>query len=291
MTRALVLMAALIVLQAPASAPQKTVFRSGVQTVVLHATVRGEDGRLVPDLDQGAFEVRDEGRPVDITVFSNDPQPITVALLLDMSGSMVGHFLRVREATRHFIGALHDDDRVRIGTFGVEVALSPWLTGDKAILRRIVNEELWPGGSTPLWEAVHAAMDSLEQESGRRVILTLSDGVDAGDIPGMEGSSGKARERAESDGFMVYAIGVEGSPLDHGITALAERTGGGYFKLDAGADLSATFVQVVEELRHQYVLGFAPPKADGRMHDVDVRITRPGMNVRARKNYRAPGGR
>jgi Ca-activated chloride channel homolog len=289
MARGLVLIAALILLLAPASAQQKTVFRSGVQTVVLHATVRRDDGRLVPDLEQDAFEVRDEGRKVDITVFSNDPQPITVALLLDMSGSMVRHFLRVRESTKHFIDALHKDDRVRIGTFGVEVALNPWLTDDKAILRRIVNEELWPGGGTPLWEAVHAAMDSLEHESGRRVILTLSDGVDAGEIPGMEGSSGRARERAEGEGFMVYAIGVEGAPLDHGITALAERTGGGYFKLEAGADLSATFVRVVEELRHQYVLGFTPPKADGKMHEVDVGITRAGMNVRARRNYRAPG--
>jgi Ca-activated chloride channel family protein len=267
------------------------VFRSTVQTVVLHATVRSADGRLVPDLDKDAFEVRDEGRPVDVTVFSNDPQPITVALLLDMSGSMVRNFLRVRESTMRFIDALHPEDRARIGTFGIEVSLSPWLTSDKRILHRIVREELWPGGGTPLWEAVHAAMDSLEPESGRRVILTLSDGVDAGGIPGMEGSSGKARERAENSGFMVYAIGVEGAPLDAAITSIAERTGGGYFTLEAGADLSATFVRVVEELRHQYVLGFSPPKADGKMHEVDVRITRPGMTVRARKNYRAPGNR
>jgi Ca-activated chloride channel homolog len=291
MARVLVPIAASVLLLSPAKAQEKAVFRSSVQTVVLHATVRSDDGRLVPDLEKEAFEVRDEGRPVEISVFSNDPQPITVALLLDMSGSMVRNFLRVRESTKHFIEALHPEDRARIGTFGVEVALSPWLTGDKQILQRIVKEELWPGGGTPLWEAVHAAMDSLEHESGRRVILTLSDGVDAGDVPGMEGSSGKARDRAENDGFMVYAIGVEGAPLDAAITSLAERTGGGYFKLEAGADLSATFVRVLEELRHQYVLGFTPPKSDGRMHDVEVRINRPGMNVRARKNYRAPGGR
>lgn len=289
MPRGLGLIAAVILLMSPAQ--EKTVFRSGVQTVVLHATVRSEDGRLVPDLEKDAFEVHDDGRPVDVTVFSNDPQPITVVLLLDMSGSMMRNFMRVRESTKHFIDALHPEDRVRIGTFGIEVALSPWLTGDKQILQRIVKEELWPGGGTPLWEAVHAAMDSLKDESGRRVILTLTDGMDSGSIPGMEGSAGKARERAENDGFMVYAIGVEGAPLDEGITTLAEQTGGGYFTLEAGADLSATFVRVVEELRHQYVLGFTPPKADGRMHDLDVRIARPGMNVRARKNYRAPGGR
>jgi len=289
--RSLAVIAAFAVLLPASPAPQKTVFRSAVQTVVLHATVRSDAGRLVPDLAREDFDVRDEGRQVEISVFSGDPQPITAALLLDMSGSMIPHFLRVRESTSHFIDALHDEDRARIGTFGLEVALSPWLTADKRILHRILKEELWPGGGTPLWEAVHAAMQSLEHEGGRRVIVTLTDGVDAGAVPGMEGSPDKARERAEQEGFMVYAIGVEGSPLDQEITGLAERTGGGYFKLERGADLSATFIRVVEELRHQYVLGFTPPKADGKMHDVNVKIKRRGMHVRARKSYRAPGGR
>lgn len=132
-------------LLALADAQQKTVFRTRVQTVMLHATVQEDEGRLVPELPRDAFEVRDEGRPVAITTLSNDPQPITVALLLDMSGSMAGNFLRVRAATRAFIDALQDGDRARIGTFGVEVALSPWLTGDKTILHRILTEELWPG--------------------------------------------------------------------------------------------------------------------------------------------------
>ena len=286
--RAFLGVAASLSLLASSDVPQRAVFRSGVQTVVLHATVRGEDGRLVPDLDRDAFEVRDEGREVAITAFSNDPQPITLALLLDMSGSMVRHFLRVRAATNHLVDALHEDDRARVGTFGAEVTLSPWLTGDKQILHRILKEELWPGGGTPLWNAVYGAMQSLEHEKGRRVILVLTDGVGGVGLPGLKGSLGETRDKAEEEGFMLYAIGIEGSPLDTAVTSLADRTGGGYFRLDAGADLSATFLRVVEELRHQYVLGFTPPKFDGRMHDVDVRITRPGTAVRARKNYRAP---
>ena len=291
MPRALIVVATSALLAVHASGQQKTIFRSGVQTVVLHATVRSDDGRLVPDLERDAFEVRDEGRPVEISVFSNDPQPITAVLLLDMSGSMVRNFLRVRESTKHFIDALQPGDRMRIGTFGIEVALSPWLTGDKLILHRVVREELWPGGGTPLWSAVHAGMQSLENESGRRVILALTDGLATRGLPGFPGSAEQAREKAEHEGFMIYAIGMEGSPLDRSITTLADRTGGGYFKLEAGADLSATFLRVVEELRHQYVLGFTPPKSDGKMHEVDVRIRRGNMTVRARKNYRAPGGK
>jgi VWFA-related protein len=290
MARAFAAVAALALLGVSPQEP-RTVFRSAVQTVVLHATVRGDDGRLVPDLTRDDFEVHDEGRPVGITVFSSDPQPITVVLLLDMSGSMARHFLRVRDATRHFIDALHDDDRARIGTFGVEVALSPWLTGEKRILHRVVREELWPGGGTPLWSAIHAGMESLDGEPGRRVVLTLTDGMSSSGLPGFRGSAGRARDKAEDEGFMVYAIGIEGSPLDSAITTLADRTGGGHFRLEAGADLAGTFLRVVEELRHQYVLGFTPPRADGRRHDVEVRVTKPGMLVRARKNYRAPDER
>lgn len=290
MGRACAAVAALALLGASAQEP-RTVFRSAVQTVVLHATVRGDDGRLVPDLTRDDFEVHDEGQPVGITVFSNDPQPITVVLLLDMSGSMVRHFMRVRDATQHFIDALHDDDRARIGTFGAEVALSPWLTGDKRILRRVLREELWPGGGTPMWSAIHAGMESLDGEPGRRVVLTLTDGMSGSGLPGFRGSAGRARDKAEDEGFMVYAIGIEGSPLDSSITTLADQTGGGHFRLEAGADLARTFLRVVDELRHQYVLGFTPPTADGKRHDVDVTVKKPGMRVRARRNYRAPDGR
>jgi Ca-activated chloride channel family protein len=284
------LAAGLLMLPAP-SPQEKTVFRTGVQTVMLHATVRADDGRLVPDLGKEDFEVRDEGRPVTITVFSSDPQPITVVLLLDMSGSMERHFLRVRESTKHFIDALEPGDRGRIGTFGAEVALNPWLTGDKRILHRVVHEELWPGGGTPLWNAVYAGMQSLDRETGRRVVLALTDGQSTEGLPGLKGSSRQSRNKAEDDGFMVYAIGVEGSPLDQEITSLADRTGGGHFKLEAGADLSATFLRVVEELRHQYLIGFTPPKTDGKLHDLEVDLKKPGMNARARRNYRAPAGR
>ena len=290
MTRAPLLIVGCILLLVPGAAQEKTVFRSRVQTVMLHATVQGEDGRLVPDLPRDAFDVRDEGRSVEITTFSSDPQPITVALLLDMSGSMVGHFLRVRESTRHFIDALQEGDRARIGTFGTEVTLSPWLTGDRKILHRVLQEELWPGGGTPLWNAIYGAMTSLDDETGRRVILVLTDGVASGNLPGLPGSEGKVKDKAENDGFMLYAIGIEGAPLDRSVTQLAERTGGGHFKLDSAADLSSTFLRVIEELRHQYLIAFTPPKADGKMHDVDVKLRRDGMKVRARKNYRAPDG-
>ena len=133
------------------AAQQAPTFRAGTQTVPIYATVQDRNGRLVPDLTREDFEVFDSGKPVPITVFSNEIQPITVVVLLDMSGSMANRLLRVREGALHFIRALRPEDRARIGTFGEEIAISPWLTNDKGRLERILGEELWPGGPTPLW--------------------------------------------------------------------------------------------------------------------------------------------
>jgi len=265
-------------------------FRSGVQTVVIHATVQDADGRLVPDLTREKFTVLDNGRPVEITAFSNDVQPITVALLLDMSGSMFSRVILVRDATLKFIEALRPDDRVRIGTFGAEIALSPILTGDKAILTRIAREELWPGGDTPLWNAMYAGMESLANEPGRRIVLVLTDGINQGSVPGRTRHFDDVRERATRDGFMIYAIGMEG--LDQQDVAARRRfevmiaeTGGGHFQLRRDADLDSTFTQIADELRRQYLLGFTPAIADGRSHTLEVRVEGRGLRVRARKSY------
>ncbi len=154
---AALLIAACVLGSAPSAARQAR-FRSGVQTVSIYATVGDGAGRLPTNLTRDDFRVRDNGRAVDLTVFSSDIQPITVAVMLDMSGSMAPRFLRVRTSTLHFIEALLPHDRATIGTFGSEVFVSPLLTGDKAVLKRVIQEELWPGGGTPLWAAIAEAM-------------------------------------------------------------------------------------------------------------------------------------
>ena len=266
---------------------QQTTFRSSVQTVAVYATVRDGEGRLVPDLGREAFQVFDNGRPVEITTFSNDPQPITVAVMLDMSGSMERRFMRVRESTLEFISALRPEDRATIGTFGYEISISPMITGDKEVLKRVVHEEVWPGGGTPLWNAMDVAMSAIAGEQGRRVVLVLTDGADSGKLPGHSADEGDVSRRARNEGFMIYAIGMEGTGLRGAMQNLADRTGGGSFEMRRDADLTETFSRVSEELRHQYMLGFTPGSLDGKEHRLNVRMTRPSLAVRARQSYRA----
>ena len=279
-----------LILVAATLFPQQPTFKTGVQTVAIYATVRDREGRQVPDLTKDDFEILDNGRPVAITTFSSERQPLTVALLLDMSGSMNPSVLRVRESTRRFIEALLPDDRVRICTFGDEIAISPILTNDKVVLTRIVNEELWPGGKTPLWNAVFAGMQSLADEPGRRVVLALTDGADSGSLPGWKGDFGDVRDRATRDGFTLYMVGMDTAPIraefKPDVIALLDDTGGAHFNVAPADSLGETFTRVAEELRRQYLIGFVPA-ADGREHRLTVTVKRPGLQARGRRSYTA----
>src|SRR5918995_2325535 len=77
---------------------------------------------------------------------------------------------------------------------------------------------------------------------------------------------------------------------DPGLARVAEETGGGYTEIRFGQDLGAAFAAVADELHTQYLLSFAPPARDGKVHDISVRVNRPGLKPRARKNYVAPKG-
>jgi Ca-activated chloride channel family protein len=261
-------------------------FRTSVDTVSIYATVSDADGRLEPNLVKDDFTVLDDGTPREITLFSSDIQPITVVIMLDMSGSMFSRFIRLRTSTLSFIDALLPHDRAQIGSFGEEIAISPHLTGDKAVLRRVIGNELWPMGGTPIWNALDAAMSALASESGRRVVLTITDGRNMCSFPRCL-KPGDVERRAVREGFMLYAIGMDGTGLDGEIMQMAEETGGGHYALPEGADLTATFARVAEELRRQYLIGFSPAVLDGKLHRVEVRVGRPGMKVRARRNYLA----
>lgn len=266
---------------------QAPVFRTGVSTVSVWATVRDSEGRFVPNLTKDDFELRVGGKTTEISVFSSDEQPITVCLLLDMSGSVMRRFLRMRDGAIHFVRALKPGDRARIGTFGSEISISPVLTGDTALLEQILREELWPAGRTPLWGAMGAALESLTGEPGRRVLLTLTDGVAAGTLPGYSASVSDVADLIRDPGLVLYAVGMKDllvvrPTLESALVDLAARSGGASFELTDDTDLEKTFSSIAEELRSQYLLGFVPePGARGQQR---ISIRARGYSVRSRSS-------
>ncbi len=108
----------------PLIAQQQPTFRAAAQTVSIYATVTDPAGRLVPDLTQDDFEVFDDSQPQPITVFENGVQPITVAIMRDMSGSMLPARNLTDAAMKQFIASLIEGDRACYGVFAGSVAWS-----------------------------------------------------------------------------------------------------------------------------------------------------------------------
>jgi VWFA-related protein len=294
---------------------QQEPIRSGARTVAVYATVTDKDGRLVPDLPREAFEIYDNGKLQQTTVFSNDIQPITVVMMLDRSGSMRRNFGLIEAAGEAFVRRLRPDDKARIGSFAARVQVDPEdFTSNQEEMIRILRTELQAEGPTPLWNAVNVAITSLLHQQGRRVVLVFTDGDDnpmnfkLNNVTLVD-----VMERAQRENVMVYAVGLEGAAPngggrgrfgggglgggfgggmlsqrpDPGLATIAAETGAGYFELRRAEDLASTFARVADELHRQYALGFEPARLDDKTHKLEVKIKQPGAKVRARKSYRA----
>ena len=290
----------------------QTVFRGGSEIVRAFVTVTDRDGRLVTTLRKEDFELRDEGKPQPITIFDNSPRALRLIVMLDVSGSMRGNLPVLRNGTTQLVKYLRLDDRARIGTFGREVVISPTFTRDPRELLAALPAEIDEQAPTPLWRAIDTAMESFPPAEGdaRDVIVVLSDGADSGPMMGGRFvSQAEVIDRARRRDVMIYGIGMRsrGRPSggfgpgglqaalmadmpDPSLAKVAEETGGGYAEINVGDNLGLAFGQVAEELRSQYLLGFDPPKRDGKVHDIQIRIGQSGMKPRARKNYTAPKG-
>lgn len=272
-------------------AAQQATFRAGTRTVPIYATVTDDNGRLVPDLERGDFEIYDNGRKQDVTLFENAAQPISVVVMLDTSGSMTLRLDLLTQAATQFVTRLLPDDQARVGSFSdrSKIRISPdAFTSDRDELMRALREDLLFGNPTALWDATDRSMDALTDVTGRRVVLVFTDGADNHSAR----SQKHVLNRAQAEEVMIYAIGLRSSARGQGVTQpdpglrrVADDTGGGYFELLRTDELGSTFTRVAQELHSQYVLGFTPQALDGDVHTLEVRLTRPGLTTRARKSY------
>ncbi len=284
------------------------VFRSGVSAVAVYATVTDRSGQLVRGLTRNDFEVLDNGRPQALTVFSTAVQPITAVLLVDTSASMALTLDLASQAAEQFIIRMMPGDRARVGNFSDTINLGRPFSGDRDALLRAFREELHIGNPTRLWDAVAETLTALSPEGGRRVIIMFTDGQDTAS----RADAQAVLDRARTEDVMIYCVQIRsrvrpdlewdilGARTNQSarnqrnrpapaqvLRGLSTETGGLHFTLNQYDDVNATFTQVATELRHQYLLGFVPQAADGRVHELSVRVKSPRMQVRARRSYLA----
>jgi Ca-activated chloride channel family protein len=286
---ATVLLAGSLVL---AQQPDQPVFRSSVRTVPIYATVVDSGGRLVPGLEQSDFTVLDNNKPADMVLFSNEPQPFTAVVMLDTSASMTANLKLLNRAAEQFLLRLLPVDRAQVGAFNDKIQLSGTFTNDRDELIGALND-LYFGNPTRLNDAIATSLDTLKGVDGRRVVLVFTDGEDTSSRVGFK----TVLERARDEEVMVYSIGLESeyfngmrvvrSRPSRDLRRISDETGGGYFELQKTDELAPTFTRVAQELRSQYLIGFAPVALDNRVHKLEVKVNKPGMTVRARRSYLA----
>lgn len=262
------------------------------ESVPVYVTVTDAEKRLVSDLVLEDFEILDNGKPQTINVFENKPTPITVTVMIDTSGSMTTALDFVKDGAEQFLLRLMPGDKAQVGEFNDKIRFHPGsFIEDRDRLVYLVKNELDFGYPTRLWDAVDESIARLEPMDERKVVLVFTDGDDTASKLGV----GKVMDRARAKDVMVYAIGLVNeyfngqqkvrSQPDRGLKKLAEDTGGGFFLLKRTSDLGETFTRVAQELHSQYVLGFSPETLDGKIHKLDVRVKKAGMNAQARKTY------
>ena len=274
-------------------------FRSTSDLVRIYATVTRGEGQYVRDLTAADFRVSDNGTPREIEAFSNDVQPITVALVVDQSGTMINQITRVGAAAQAFVNALLPDDRASFSTL---THIGVGLTSDKRKLmtgiRTAAQWDWWDAGS-PIWGALDRSMTELSSEGGRRVLVIITDGEDTPraytDRPSANSQARPAvypdatgdgvSRRALREEFMLYALGFEGSKFEPAVKAIARQSGGGFNEIGPAESLSAAFTDIVDDLHRQYLIGFVPVSFDGRTHTIKVECLKPGTTVRARESY------
>ena len=266
-------------------------FKSGIEEVAVSVTVHGRSSERVTDLRQTDFRILDDGRPVKIEVFGNARRPARIMLLLDTSASMSGSLARLQSAARAFLARLAPDDSVRLGTFSDHLRLSPTFVpaSDESLARMPMS-----AGSnvTVLYGALVEACGAFD-DGEHRVIVVVSDGADTASIA----SERTVMQRATHAGVTIYAIGLNSRFLERGrsvvrgpdpaLRDIAEDSGGTYVFGEQSGDLTELLAPILDELHHEYILGFIPAQADGRIHSLVVRVTRPDVVVRARRHYLA----
>jgi VWFA-related protein len=277
--------------------PPVATFRSSVDLVRVTAVVRDHKGRFVQDLTVRDFEVLDGGKSRPITEFRTDQSGISVALLFDVSGSMEGQLVSAREAGAHVLSWLDTtQDEAAIFTFDTRLdAVTPFTAGLKTLPEKL--KSLVPFGATSLHDAIAETAKRLESREGkRRAVVVLTDGNDTASRLTPSQVSGIA---SEID-VPVYLFGivpsidnptsemgtnsVASSALGGALADLASWTGGHAFVASTPAQRSAAARQIVDELRHQYLIAFESSGSPG-WHPLVVRAKQKDLTVRARSGY------
>jgi VWFA-related protein len=284
-----------------------------VNLVSLYFTVHDKHGALIPHLTRDDFNILEDKTPQKIKNFTaENDQPLTLGILLDTSGSQQNVLPLEQEAGSAFLSrVLRSKDEAFLISFDINVDLLSDYTNNAHALSRAMDKaqiNIGSGGGGPvntaprgtlLYDAVYLAThDKLQQETGRKAVIILSDGEDQGSMEKLSGAIEAAQKAnviiyvllCADRGFYgrgSYTVGYSG---DQAMRKLSEETGGRLIDVgNSGKKLEGAFAAIEEELRTQYVASYTPTNAklDGSYRKIDIECKGDGLKVQSRKGYYA----
>lgn len=285
--------------QAPGDQPRAT-FRSAADLVSIQASVRDKHGRPLEGLKASDFEVRDNGQPSSILSLRSDRwSPVSVAILVDMSGSMrVGSKIALaRQAYDSIVSQLRDgDDELGVFTFDNRLherqAFTSNISASKGAL-----DDFKAFGATSLYDATEATARRLaERSAAHKAIIILTDGIDTSSRMSAVEVSGVA----SSIDVPVFIVATVASTADRtsltepgerpvstegaDLRDLAEWTGGRLVTATTPTETTLATGNVLSELRQQYVLAIEAANTR-EWRRLEVRVKRSSASVKARSGY------
>jgi VWFA-related protein len=154
------------------------VIRVDTELVSIPVKISDRQGRFIGGLTKESFQIFEDNTPQEIALFSNEQQPFTVALVLDMSYSAKFKAAEIQNAALAFINQLRSNDKVLVVSFDREVHVLSAPTSDRQVLQRAIRNTKIDFG-TSLYEAVDLVInEKLKKIGGRKAIVLFTDGVD-----------------------------------------------------------------------------------------------------------------
>ena len=284
-----ILAATTIVAVPAAQDPGTAVFKSSVEQVAVAALVRDSRGRLVKDLKPSDFELFDDGHRRTLTGVWSEPSPASVAILMDVSGSMSTKMARARETANAFVAGLKPgSDEVALFSFDTTLKeVRPFSTTFTAV------DDAWSAtkayGATSLWDAIAATAQKISDRQRRRALVVITDGVDSASTMKPADVSAIASSLDVPVYVLIITFALDDeeareAPVRGPLADLAAWTGGDALAVRDTPTVLSTTQQILSELHHQYVVAFEPGSKPG-WHALVLRARKPGLFVRARSGY------
>jgi VWFA-related protein len=259
-----------------------------VDVVQITATVTDGHGHFVKDLPKSLFHVFEDGTRQTISHFSGDDSPLELVVAIDTSNSMTPWIVQLKAAVSEFLTAIPARERVTLLAFNSSIATLATQTTNLAE-RSAAVDQLTPAGTTVLYDTIIRGTDMLGTKSGRKALVVFTDGEDEGSHAPIE----EVERRLEASDVTLFMVGLgrgaSFAPLKQIMLRLTQPTGGRALFTEKIEELKTPFHDLLEELSHQYLLGYesSNQKRDGTFRRIKVDVDG-RYQVRARQGYRAP---